>query len=168
MCRSLIEGQSNCIPPLCSNDGGQKGTGLSSALPKSPQLWSSPRSLQASSKRSLCEVRFDDGYGFERQICISKHLVKYIYFFSESIYQREICRPKGGRKPGEGAGREVRGEDQNICSSAALAGFGAAPLLREGGSPGCSLGRRDLCPTHQTHIDDSPRHNFEKVVMGLT
>lgn len=62
----------------------------------------------------------------------------------------------------------MRGEDQNICFSAALAGFGAAPLLWEGGSAGCSMELRDLCPAHQTHIDDSLRHNFEKVVMGLT
>ena len=43
-----------------------------------------------------------------------------------------MCKPRGGRKLGEGVGEEARKEDQNICFSAAPAGPGAAPLLWEG------------------------------------
>lgn len=89
--------------------------------------------------------RFDFGYGFERQICIGKHLVKY---FSENIYQGEMCKSKGGRKLEKG-GEEVTVEDQKICFSAFLACPGAAPLQWEGGSAGSSTDLRDLCPAHR-------------------
>lgn len=64
-----------------------------------------------------------------KEICIGKHLVKYV---SESIYQGEMCKSKGGRKLEEAAAEEVRVEDQNRCFSAALASPGAAPLWWEG------------------------------------
>lgn len=38
----------------------------------------------------------------------------------------------------------------------------------KGDSADCSVDQRDLCPLHQVHTHDSPRHNFEKVIMGLT
>lgn len=33
---------------------------------------------------------------------------------------------------------------------------------------GCSVVQKDLCPSHQMHAHDSPRNNFEKVIMSLT
>lgn len=38
----------------------------------------------------------------------------------------------------------------------------------KGGSAGGSMDLRDLCPAHQTHNDDFPQYDFEKVIMSLT
>lgn len=102
--------------------------------------------------------RFDCGYGFERQICISEHLIKY---FSESIFQGQVCKPKGRRKLERGPEHMLLSCGGWSLSSPTLVGVG-------GGSAGGSMDLRDLCPAHRIHIDDFPWHKFEKVIMSLT
>lgn len=107
----------------------------------------------------LCVFRY--GLHNESQNCIDK------CFVSERIYQGEMWKLRAG-KLGQGSlkGCKIWGAD--MCFSA-VPGSLELPLLWEGRL--CRLqcvDSRDLCPLHQMHTHDSPRHNFEKVIMALT
>ena len=112
---------------------------------------------------AFCVLRSGCRYCFERQICIVKHLRNIFLKPKEKCASPEV-------EGSWGRVRERRRERRTRTYAFQL----PQPALKQphscgrGGSARCSADLRDLCPARWTHIDDSPRHSFEKVIMGLT